>query len=223
VAAEIAGSAGGDTVKERKALLAEALACYDRALERDPGDPGCLLGRARLRALTEQRDLALADIDAAFAAAPSDPRVLVARAAALSASAGREEDAVAAWRRVVEVRPADGDARTDLGTALVRARRWREALEAYRSADALYARGGGERWKARRGIVTALVQGGIEGGRPVDSQEALLQLRAYAAEGGPDRDWAGRMALLLADDASGPVPSPAPAEEPPGPGAGGGP
>jgi tetratricopeptide (TPR) repeat protein len=213
VAAEIAGAAGGETVKERKALLAEALACYDRAVERDPGDPGSLLGRARLLAMTDQRERALVDIEAAFAAAPGEPRVLLARAAALSASPGREEEAVEAWHRVVAVRPADGDARTDLGTALVRARRWREALEAYRAADTLYAREGGERWKARRGIVTALVQGGIEGGAPVDTREALLHLRAYTAEGGPDRDWAGKMALLLADDAGG-SPVPPPAENP---------
>ena len=192
----LAADLAAEDDRERRAIRARALDSFGKALELDPGDPRVLRGRAMVLRDAERREDAQKDLDAAAAAAPRDPDVLAARARNLE-DLGLFRESADAWRRAAAAAPEDADLRTDLGTALARAGHWREALEEYRRADALFAARGGERWKARCGLVTALAQLGLDAQDPRRLSEAAEQLRAYRAEGGPDSGWAGRMAELL--------------------------
>jgi tetratricopeptide (TPR) repeat protein len=189
--------------KSRREILRRALESFGRALALDPGDPSLLLGRGLLLAASD-RKAAAKDLDLAAAAAPLDPVVLAARARNLS-EAGLHEEALAAWRVAVEAAPRLPDLRVDLGTALAASERWRQALAEFRRADALYRTGGGERWKARRGLVTSLVQLGIDEQDPARLAEAREHLAAYRAEGGPDSGWASKESEFLGET---PAPSP---------------
>jgi tetratricopeptide (TPR) repeat protein len=192
VAADLA--AGDD--RERRGLRARALAALVRSLALDPGDPRVLLDRASVLRDTGHADTAQADLDAAAAAAPRDPETLVARARNLEDL--HRPEAVQAWRAAAEAAPGDPDILLDRGTALARAGRWEEALASYRAADAAYAVRRGPRWKARRGLVTALAQTGLDAGDRERLAEAVRMLRAYRAEGGLDEAWAAKMEELLA-------------------------
>jgi tetratricopeptide (TPR) repeat protein len=191
-------TAGGDA--ERRLLRARAGECWDRSLAIDPGDPRVLLGRALLRRDAGRPAEAQGDLDAAARAAPRDPAVLSIRARNLD-DQGLQAEAARAWEAAVRAAPADAEVRTDFASSLARAGRWEEALGAWRKADALFAGSGGERWKARRGLATGLAQLGLERKDPALLAEALVQLRAYRAEGGPDASWAARLGEVLGEEA----------------------
>jgi tetratricopeptide (TPR) repeat protein len=189
--------------RTRRDLLRRALDSFGRALALDPGDPGLLLGRGLLLVASDRKAAAV-DLDAAAAAAPRDRAALAARARNLS-EAGLLAEALEAWRAAVAALPGDPDLRVDLGRALGASDRWRQALAEFRRADALYESGGGERWKARRGLVTALVQLGIDEKDDRRLDEAREQLAAYRAEGGPDGGWAAKEAEFLGEAPPQPV------------------
>ena len=209
VAAELAAEHDG----QRNRLRGRALDAWSRALELDPADPRSLLGRALLLRQLQRRVEAQADLDAAARSAPRDLAVLCARARNLE-DLERRGDAVGAWRDAAEVAPADPEVRADLGRALGSADRWAEALEEYRRADDGFRAAGGPRWKARRGLATALAQLGLERGEPALLQESRAHLRAYRAEGGLDRDWEAQLATLLGEEPEGPGAGPTPAAMP---------
>lgn len=196
--------------REKNEARIKALEAFGRALAIDPGDPRVLLGRATMLRDSGRKEEAGKDLDAAAAAAPGDPAILAARARNL-ADLGRPKESAEAWRAAAAAAPRDPDLRLDFGSALASFGRWQESLAEYRKADALYASAGGERWKALRGIVTALAQIGLDEQDPRRLAEALEELRAYRAGGGPTNEWAGRMAELLGEE----PPSPEKPEGPP--------
>lgn len=200
--------------KEARALHARALEVLGRALALDPGDPRVLLERALLLRRLGKREEAEADLAAAARSAPRDAAVHAARAGNLE-ELGRSREAREAWAAALAAAPDWPEAWLDAGSAFARAGLWIEALERYRRADAIYAARGGERWKARRGIATALSQIGLDASDPSRFAEALEQLRAYRSEGGPDRDWAARMAELLGEEEATASPPPPPRSSPP--------
>ena len=195
VAATVAAGSQG----ERKDLRAKALDSLGRALALDPGDARVLLDRAAVHRDTERWEEAQADLDAAARYAPRDPGILSARARNLESRGGKAE-AADAWRAAAAAAPRDPDILLDCGSALARAGRWDEALAVYRRADAAYAAAAGPRWRARRGLVTALTQRGLDEGDRALLDEALAQLGSYRAEGGLDEAWAAMMEELLAGD-----------------------
>ena len=196
--------------RARRDLRGRAIERLGAALRIDGGDPRLLAARGMLLREVERGAEAQADLDAAALAAPADPAILAARARNLQET-GRPDLAAEAWKKAAAAAPADPALRVDCASALAREGRWKDALEQYRRADALYAAKGGERWRARRGIVTALAQIGLDARDPARLAEALEVLRAYRAEGGPDATWAGWMAEVLGDTAAGGEPT----EKPP--------
>jgi tetratricopeptide (TPR) repeat protein len=186
--------------REKRDLRARAIERMGRALALDPGDPRILEGRAFLLQDAGRGVDAQADFDAAAAAAPADPAVLAARARNLE-GLSLHQRAADAWKEAAAAAPRDPGILVDLGSAMARLGRWKDALAQYRRADALYAEAGGERWKARRGLVTALAQLGLDSKDPRSLAEALEILTAYRAEGGPDAAWAGKMAEVLGEEA----------------------
>jgi tetratricopeptide (TPR) repeat protein len=214
----VAASVAADRDRDRRRLRSGALEALARALELDPGDPRVLLSRAVLLREMGRAAEAQPDLELAARASPRDPEVQAARARNLE-DLDRREEAVEAWRAAAAAAPADPEARMDLGSALARSDRWADALEEYRRADAIYGTGGGPRWKARRGLATALTQIGIERGDPALLEEARAQLRAYDAEGGLDRDWAQMLAGVLGAVRKPPPAPPPDSSSAPGPGA----
>ncbi len=190
--------------REKRDLLARALERMGRALSLDPGDPRILAGRGFLLQDAGRGAEAQADFDAAAAAAPGDPAILAARARNLE-GISMFVPAAEAWKEACAAAPKDPDLLVDYGSALARIGRWKDALAAYRRADAVYAAGGGERWKARRGLVTALAQIGLDAQDAARLGEALAFLRAYREEGGPDAAWAGKMAEVLGEESPPPA------------------
>ncbi|MDB4673765.1 tetratricopeptide repeat protein [Verrucomicrobiales bacterium] len=88
-----------------------ALAAMEEALLVKPGDPALLLARAKLRADLLDFEGALADLDAAGEAAPEEAATL--RGTYLARS-GKPEEAVEAWKVMLEKRPGDEELREDL-------------------------------------------------------------------------------------------------------------
>jgi len=189
--------------KERREVRGRALDVLGKALSLDPGDPALLLDRALVLRDAGDMEGAARDLETAAAAAPRDPRILAARARNLS-DLRRLQEATDAWREAVDAAPGDPDLRVDLGTALAASDRWPQALAEFRLADRLYATAKGERWKARRGLVTALVQMGFDEQDPARLAEAREHLRAYREEGGPDAGWAAKEAEFLGEGPAGP-------------------
>jgi tetratricopeptide (TPR) repeat protein len=183
---------------EKRDLRTRALFRLGKALSIDPGDPRILVARADVLRDSGRGTEAQDDLDAAAASAPRDPLVLAARARNLD-DIHLDARAADAWREAAEAAPLDPDILVDFGSALARKGHWKEALAEYRRADALYADRGGERWRARRGMVTALAQLGLDSRDTARLAEALECLRAYRAEGGPDLKWAGNMAEVLGE------------------------
>lgn len=200
---------------EKAALEARgrAMEACGRALEIDPGDPRVLLERALLLRDARRRDEALADLRLAALAAPRDRGVAAERAHALE-EAGFTGEALDAWTALLEDAPDWADAWMDAGSACLRVGQLERALERYARADALYAKEGGQRWRARMGIATTLAQMGIDGGRQDRIAEALAQVKAYRDEGGPDRAWVERMTWILTGEEAPPAGSPPPTAPP---------
>jgi Tfp pilus assembly protein PilF len=208
----VAADVAADKDREKNEARAKALDAFGSALAIDPGDPRVLLGRATMLRDSGHQAEAAKDLDAAAEGAPRDPVILAARARNLQ-DLGSPKESADAWRAAAAAAPRDPDLRLDFGTALAFFGRWRDSLAEFRKADALYATGGGERWKARRGIVTALAQIGFDEQDPKRLAEALEELRAYRAVGGPANDWAAKMAELLGEE----TPAAEKPEKPPGP------
>jgi len=200
--------------KEKRDLRARAIQRMGMALALDPGDPWILAGRGFILQEAGRGTDAQADFDAAAAAAPGDAEVLAARARNLE-GLSLNERAASAWKEAAAAAPGIPEILLDYGSALARVGRWKDALAEYRRADAIYAAKGGERWRARRGLVTALAQLGLDAKNPGALAEALDLLRAYVSDGGPDSVWAGKMAVVLGEEA--PVPgTPVPGTPVPG-------
>ncbi len=192
-----------DRDREKNEARVKALESFGKALSIDPGDPRVLLARALLLLDEGRREEACPDLDAAAEALPGDQGILVARARNLQ-DLGRPKEAMAGWKAAAAAAPRDPDLRLDYSYAFALNGMWKEALAEARTAERLYAAAGGERWKALAGIVTDLVQIGIEGAdsRPLD--EARERFRDYRAAGGPSNEWAGKMAKILESEETPP-------------------
>jgi cytochrome c-type biogenesis protein CcmH/NrfG len=104
-------SIGDARLRQRR--VDEAIASYDSALKRKPGDPDILgqLGLA-LGAAGRRREASLA-FDNAAAARPNDLRLLNLLGRSLAAE-GRYADAVLPMRRIVQLAPSDMTAADNL-------------------------------------------------------------------------------------------------------------
>ncbi|MGO9774016.1 MAG: tetratricopeptide repeat-containing sulfotransferase family protein, partial [Roseiarcus sp.] len=116
--------------------LAEAVACYDKALELDPGEIDALNNRGNaLVALNRPTD-ALASYDRALARKPGFVEALNNRGGLLR-ELERPAEALATLDKALAIRPDYSDALANRGNALVDLDRAAEALESYDRALAV--------------------------------------------------------------------------------------
>jgi len=106
-------------------------------LDSHPEDGGARLIRAEILLKLGKPALALADIDAALAKAPDDPRGLRARAAALYEIGGRDPEALTTIERALAIEPASGIGHLTRAKILERLGRIPEAIVEYRTAAQL--------------------------------------------------------------------------------------
>lgn len=116
--------------------FAEGEAQAAQALREDPRQARAhyVVGLSRL--LQKRPGEALEHMQRAIDAFPEDAQFHFGRAACLD-SLERVDDAVAAYRRAIALRPAFFEAAANLGNVLERAARYEEAADAYRAALAL--------------------------------------------------------------------------------------
>lgn len=104
--------------------------CFDEMLARWPADAYALASRAHARAQRGARAEAIADAQALVAAHPGRSAADWFNLAFLLEEAGRYDEAIAAFRRAVELDPKLDRAWYGLGLTLIRQRRLDEAVDA---------------------------------------------------------------------------------------------
>lgn len=123
-------------VREVKEDFAGARTLLGRAIEADPADVSYRARRAKLATRAQEHHAAAEDLAVALALRPEDPILRFDYGFALF-TAGRYEEGLAQFRRVLERDPGNLDARYNIACGLARLGRAEDALEAL--ADAVRA------------------------------------------------------------------------------------
>ena len=142
----------------------EALACYDRLIERHVDLPRALLARGGILLRTGRYDDALGAYDRTLELQPDNAGALMNRGLTLAAL-NRYDEALADHDRALAVLPNNADVLASRGKALAALKRYDEALADYRHAVDL-----------RPDDVDLIVELAIafrDGGRPLDALELL--------------------------------------------------
>ena len=121
---------------QRARRLDEALACFNQALERDPGNVEALGNRGSVLGTLGRYDEALADYDRALTLAPGHAMLLYNRASALDLS-GRPAEALAGFDQALAANPGAAEAWNNRGNVLRELQRPKEAIASYDRALAL--------------------------------------------------------------------------------------
>jgi len=108
-------------------------ACARQVLERQPRNAEALYILALSAMLQQRHEEVLPGIDKAIAADPKDAQFPFVKGISLAAL-GRVDEAVASYRRALELRPAYFECWANLGNILELNRRWEEAADAYAHA-----------------------------------------------------------------------------------------
>ncbi len=111
-------------------MYAEAIRCYNKALEINPGSVEVLNNRGLALARTGRLGDAIHSYDMALELKPDDPEVLYNKGIAL-AQIGKKSEALACYDRLLEANPNDSNSWCSRGDVLFEGGNYEEALKAY--------------------------------------------------------------------------------------------